>query len=165
MWYSTHKLENRTERPQGQTFSNPAEVAAIRTQLQRLQFVAKLQKRRISVAVISGYTAQVELLREMESQGIAEWQDLDVVCNSVDAFQGRQADVCIYSVVRSNSRGNLGFLREHPRLNVALSRGKSALVIVGDQMFCRLAQGRNPFKAVIDYMDRNHEHCETETLS
>jgi hypothetical protein len=165
MWYSTHKLENRTERHEGQTFSNPAEVAVIRQQLQRLQFVAKMQKRRFSVAVISGYTAQVELLREMESQGIAEWQDLDVVCNSVDAFQGRQADVCIYSVVRSNSQGNLGFLREHPRLNVALSRGKSALVIVGDQMFCRLAGGRNPFKPVIDYMDRNHEHCETETLS
>lgn len=165
MWYSTHKLENRTERIEGQTFSNPAEVAAIRQQLQRLQFVAKMQKRRISVAVIAGYTAQVELLREMESQGVSEWQDLDVVCNSVDAFQGRQADVCIYSVVRSNTRGNLGFLREHPRLNVALSRGKSALVIVGDQVFCRQAQGRNPFKPVIDYMDRNHEHCETEALS
>lgn len=165
MWYSTHKLENRTERHEGQTFSNPVEVTAIRQQLQRLQFVAKLQKRRISVAVIAGYTAQVALLREMESQGVAEWQDLDVVCNSVDAFQGRQADVCIYSVVRSNERGNLGFLREHPRLNVALSRGKSALVIVGDQMFCRSVQGRNPFKPVIDYIDRNHEHCETEALS
>lgn len=165
MWYSTHRLENRTEQAEGQTFSNPAEVAAIRQQLQRLQFVAKMQKRRISVAVIAGYTGQVELLREMESQGVAEWQDLDVVCNSVDAFQGRQADVCIYSVVRSNARGNLGFLREHPRLNVALSRGKSALVIVGDQVFCRQVQGRNPFKPVIDYMDRNHEHCETETLS
>ncbi|MEP3114143.1 AAA domain-containing protein [Nisaea sp.] len=165
MWYSTHNLENRTERIKGQTFSNLAEVAAIRLKLQRLQFIAKMQKRRISVAVIAGYTAQVELLREMESQGVAEWQNLDVVCNSVDSFQGRQADVCIYSVVRSNKRRNLGFLREHPRLNVALSRGKSALVIVGDQVFCRQVPGNNPFKPVIDYMDRNREHCETEELS
>ena len=165
MWYSTHKLEHRTERCQGQTFSNPTEVAIIREQLQRLQFVAKIQKKRISVAVIAGYTGQVELLRDMELRGAAEWQNLDVVCNSVDAFQGRQADVCIYSVVRSNERGNLGFLREHPRLNVALSRGKSALVIIGDQVFCRNVQGRNPFKAVIDYIDHHHDRCDTETVS
>jgi hypothetical protein len=164
MWYSTHGLENPYEQRRGQTFCNPAEVAAVREQLQRLQFVAKIQKRTISVAVISGYTAQVELLRKMESQGAAEWPNLEVACNTVDAFQGRQADVCIYSIARSNRRGDLGFLKESPRLNVALSRGKSALVIVGDQAFCRSAQGLNPFKAVIDYMDRNPEDCETETL-
>ncbi|MBB6426886.1 serine/threonine-protein kinase [Sphingopyxis sp. JAI128] len=163
-WYSTHDLPNRSERSQGQTFDNPAEVAIIRDRLKSLQFVAKAQKRRISVAVIAGYTAQVTLLKDMESQGVAEWPDLDVVCNSVDAFQGRQADVCIYSVVRSNPKGNLGFLREQPRLNVALSRGKSALVIVGDQMFCRSADGRNPFKPVIDYIDGHHQFCATEVL-
>lgn len=162
-WLSTHELEHRSERREGLTYSNPVEVAAIRQLLQRLEFVAKAQKRRIEVAVIAGYTAQVGLLREMESQGVAEWPNLKVDCNSVDSFQGRQADVCIYSVVRSNERGDLGFLREQPRLNVALSRGKSALVIVGDQMFCRSAGGRNPFKAVIDHMDRHEEHCETET--
>jgi hypothetical protein len=164
MWYSTHSLADPSEQRRGQTFCNPAEVSAVREQLQRLQFVAKAQKQTISVAVISGYTAQVELLRKMESQGAAEWPNLEVSCNSVDAFQGRQADVCIYSVTRSNRRGDLGFLKERPRLNVALSRGKSALVIIGDQAFCRSAQGRNPFKIVIDYIDRNPEVCETETL-
>lgn len=163
-WYSTHDLPNRDERIRGQTFENPVEVAIIRDRLKSLQFVAKAQRRRISVAVIAGYTAQVALLKDMESQGVAEWPDLDVVCNSVDAFQGRQADVCIYSVVRSNPKGNLGFLREQPRLNVALSRGKSALVIVGDQIFCRSAQGRNPFKSVIDYIDKHSEFCATEVL-
>ena len=101
----------------------------------------------------------------MVSQGVAEWPDLDVACNSVDAFQGRQADVCIYSVVRSNTKANLGFLREPPRLNVALSRGKSALVIVGDQWFCRTARGRNPFKRVLEYFDEHEDTCAMETLS
>lgn len=163
-WFSTHMLTSRSERPEGQTFQNPAEVRVVRRLLQRLQFVAKAQKRRFTVAVIAGYTAQVKVLREMESQGVAEWPDLDVVCNSVDAFQGRQADVCIYSVVRSNSHGDLGFLREQPRLNVALSRGKSALAIVGDQMFCRTAGGRNPFRPVINYIDRNPKSCVVETV-
>ena len=160
-WYSTHRLLQRDERREGDTFHNPAEVAVVRDLLLKLQFVMKAQKRRISVAVIAGYTAQVKALRGMISRGVAEWPDLDIECNSVDAFQGRQADVCIYSVVRSNPQAKLGFLKEQPRLNVALSRGKSALVIVGDQMFCRSARGTNPFRAVVNHIDANDEACMT----
>ncbi|TBG15994.1 AAA domain-containing protein [Rhizobium leguminosarum] len=164
-WYSTHNLPNKREKSEGETYSNQAEINAIRLILQRLQFLAKAQKKRIKVAVIAGYTGQVAALREMNSQGLAEWADLDVTCNSVDAFQGRQAEVCIYSVVRSNAKNKLGFLKEKPRLNVALSRGQSALVIVGDQLFCRSAEGVNPFRKVIDYIDANEATCATETLS
>ena len=114
--------------------------------------------------MIAGYTAQVRTLREMISQGIGEWPDLDISRNSVDAFQGRQADVCIYYVVRSNTQNALGFLREQPRLNVALSRGKSALVIIGDHFFCRTAPGKNPFKAVIKYIDEHADACALEVL-
>lgn len=163
-WFSTHAQDDRGEQSVGQTFSNPGEVRQIRILLQRLQFIAKAQKRKITVAVISGYTAQVQMLSEMESQGVAEWSDLQVTCNTVDAFQGRQADVCIYSVVRSNSRKELGFLKEQPRLNVALSRGKSALLIVGDQLFCRSAGGKNPFKGVIDYIEQHPDDCAMETI-
>jgi hypothetical protein len=163
-WYSTQNLPHRFEEAEGPTFKNGSEVTEIRKILLRLQFVAVAQDKRISVAVLSGYTAQVRLLEEMVSQGIAEWSSLDVVCNSVDAFQGRQADVCIYSVVRSNKNRDLGFLREPPRLNVALSRGKSALVIVGDDYFCRNIRGRNPFKEVIGYIDEHERTCQLEVL-
>lgn len=166
-WYSTHALGQSAEQRIGNTFRNPIEVREVRKLLGKLQFLSKAQKRRrrLSVAVISGYTAQVDALGEMASQGIAEWPDLEVTCNSVDAFQGRQADICIYSVVRSNQGNRLGFLKEKPRLNVALSRGKSALLIVGDQVFCRSARGQNPFKKVIDYIDDNDSTCATEVLS
>tara|TARA_B100000678_G_scaffold275882_1_gene268185 strand:- start:221 stop:3652 length:3432 start_codon:yes stop_codon:yes gene_type:complete len=163
-WYSTHELSNARENQHGHTFSNRAEISVVRDLLVKLQFVAKVQKRKMSVAVISGYTAQVQLLNEQVSQGIAEWPDLEVICNSVDAFQGRQADVCIYTVVRSNPQNELGFLREPPRLNVALSRGKSGLVIVGDQLFCRSAKGRNPFQKVIDYIDSHDDTCASVTV-
>jgi hypothetical protein len=165
MWYSTHAQGHSYEQQDGQTFHNPAEVAAVRFLLPKLEFLAKAQKKRITVAVIAGYTAQVQALSDMTSQGIAEWPNLEVTCNSVDAFQGRQADVCIYSVVRSNREKRLGFLKERPRLNVALSRGKSALLIVGDQMFCRSAKGRNPFRKVIDFIDAHEDTCAMETLS
>jgi superfamily I DNA and/or RNA helicase len=163
-WYSTHNLPARWEEPDGPTFKNTTEVTQTRDILLRIQFVAKAQNKRISVAVLSGYTAQVRLLADMISQGIAEWSSLDVSCNSVDAFQGRQADICIYSVVRSNSDNDLGFLREPPRLNVALSRGKSALVIVGDNYFCRNIRGRNPFKSVIKFIDEHDGTCQLEVL-
>jgi hypothetical protein len=165
VWRSTHQLAKHLEQTREQTFFNVAEIQTIRAELKRLQFVSKAQSKRISVAVIAGYTAQVADLRDMISQGIGEWPDLEVECNTVDAFQGRQADICIYSVVRSNTRGDLGFLKEQPRLNVALSRGKSALIIVGDFVFCRGVHGRNPFRQVVKYFDEHDTDCVVDILS
>jgi serine/threonine protein kinase len=155
VWYTTANLTTREERPVGKTFENRQEIEVVRQVLSKLQFVASGRGTRISVAVITGYTAQVKALQSMVTRSPLDWPDLDISCNSVDAFQGRQADVCIYSVVRSNDEGMLGFLRERPRLNVALSRGKSGLVIVGDHLFCRNTRGDNPFRDVIAHIERD----------
>lgn len=163
-WHSTQNLPGRFEKPEGSTYSNPTEVREIDSILKRLQFVAKAQKQQITVAVIAGYTAQVEALNDLVSRGVNDWPDLRVSCNSVDAFQGRQADICIYSVVRSNTQADLGFLREKPRLNVALSRGKSALIIVGDFVFCKGVKGKNPFKDVALYIEQRVDDCALEIL-
>lgn len=164
VWRSTHQLSKHIEQQRDSSFFNVAELHLVRDELKRLQFVSKAQSKKMSVAVIAGYTAQVSDLRDMISQGVAEWPDLDVECNTVDAFQGRQADICIYSVVRSNTRMDLGFLREPPRLNVALSRGKSALIIVGDFVFCRSVHGRNPFRKVVKYFDEHDSDCLVDIL-
>ncbi|NQZ78161.1 MAG: AAA family ATPase, partial [Ekhidna sp.] len=87
----------------------------------------------LTVGVIAPYKAQVEILKMQitQSEGLAEArQYIDV--NSVDAFQGQERDVVYISLVRSNPSGEIGFLREYRRLNVAMTRARFRLVLVGD---------------------------------
>lgn len=67
----------------------------------------------------------------------AGFKDLEI--NSVDGFQGREKEVVIFSMVRSNLRGNAGFLSEERRLNVAITRARSHLVIICDSWTVRRA--------------------------
>jgi superfamily I DNA and/or RNA helicase len=77
----------------------------------------------------------------------------------IDAFQGREADIAIFSITRSEG-SRLGFLREMERINVALSRGKELLVIVGDHIFCEEADEiENPLKEVLNYVRGNPADC------
>lgn len=80
-----------------------------------------------SIAIISPYSAQVSLIREHLSDHSAHPE-----INSIDAFQGREKDVVILSLVRSNAEGTVGFLGEMRRINVAMTRAKKQLVIIGD---------------------------------
>lgn len=109
---------------------------------------------RVSVAVITGYSEQVKMLERTLRPRSPNWTHMDIMLNTVDAFQGRQADMVVYSVARSNVYKYLGFLDQPPRLNVALSRGKDALVIVGDRDFCRSVTGENPFQDVLRWIGK-----------
>lgn len=80
------------------------------------------------MAVITPYDAQVGLLRSMLAG--KEYDHLEI--GSVDGFQGREKEVVILSLVRSNDRGDLGFLTDLRRLNVSITRAKRKLVVVGD---------------------------------
>lgn len=80
-----------------------------------------------SIAIISPYSAQVSLIREH----LSDRGNLPEI-NSIDAFQGREKDVVILSLVRSNAEGVVGFLGEMRRINVAMTRAKKQLVIIGD---------------------------------
>lgn len=83
----------------------------------------------LSIVVITFYAAQVGRLREaLASRGLR-----DVAARSVDSFQGSEADVVVCSAVRNNARFNVGFLADRRRLNVALTRAKHALVVVGSR--------------------------------
>jgi len=77
------------------------------------------------IAVISPYSAQVRLLRE-------RLQQPEMEIDSVDGFQGREKEAVIVSLVRSNREGEIGFLKDVRRMNVALTRARRKLIVIGD---------------------------------
>ncbi|MBZ5664210.1 MAG: protein kinase [Acidobacteriia bacterium] len=152
-WLTTAALINRAEIPSGLSFNNPCEAKIIHDLLLRMNGLAETKNTRWKVLVITGYSEQKHaIIRALAS---AKLTALNVECNTVDAVQGREGDVAIYSVTRSNPAGRLGFLRELRRLNVALSRGKQYLVLVGDHYFCRTAGGENPFQRVVEHIEQH----------
>jgi ATP-dependent RNA/DNA helicase IGHMBP2 len=77
------------------------------------------------IAVIAPYSAQVRLLRTR-----LPWEGLEI--DTVDGFQGREKEAVIISLVRSNPHGEIGFLADTRRMNVALTRARRKLIVIGD---------------------------------
>lgn len=77
------------------------------------------------IAVIAPYAAQVRLLRDQ-----AEHAELEI--DTVDGFQGREKEAVVISLVRSNQMGEIGFLGDTRRMNVALTRARRKLIVIGD---------------------------------
>jgi serine/threonine protein kinase len=168
VWFSTSRCDGKASKPVGTSQWNGFEVKYISDLLGRIDFELKHGKSKqkpLSVAVLTGYGEQRERLHAAIQNKRHEWKSFsDIYVNVVDAFQGREADILIFSVTRSDVRG-LGFLREMERINVALSRGKEYLIIVGDHQFCQEAEGRtNPLKNVIDYIKGNPKDCALEEI-
>jgi tRNA A-37 threonylcarbamoyl transferase component Bud32 len=158
-WLTTSRRQDKNEFG----YRNPCEIAVITKLLGHLEeILARRVQRRIKVLVISGYREQISELNRALAPMAALFRWLQVECNTVDAVQGRQADVVVYSIVRSNPYGKLGFLRESRRLNVALSRGRQQLVVVGDLEFCKSAEGENPFYDVATYIEGHLDDCKIE---
>lgn len=80
------------------------------------------------VAVITPYRAQVQLLRSLLSDAYAQGLEID----SVDGFQGREKEAIVFDLVRSNDAGMLGFVNDTRRMNVALTRARRFLMVIGD---------------------------------
>jgi hypothetical protein len=89
--------------------------------------IIRRRVRKAKLAVIAMYASQVNRLVS-SLKGIVPPDDVE----SVDAFEGRESDAVILSLVRSNDRAAIGFLNDPNRVNVAISRAKKLLVIVGD---------------------------------
>ncbi|KAF5186977.1 p-loop nucleoside triphosphate hydrolase superfamily protein, partial [Thalictrum thalictroides] len=102
------------------------------------EIVAKLYKasvgsgQKISVGVISPYKAQAFALQERVANGYETHSNFSVSVRSVDGFQGGEEDVIIISTVRSNGNGSVGFLSNLQRTNVALTRARYCLWILGN---------------------------------
>ena len=108
---------------EGDSRANPEEVQVMVKHFDQLK---QENSGAWSTAIISPYRAQVELLQ----REFAQMQG--VVVNTIDSFQGQERDVVYLSLVRSNEKGEIGFLRDYRRMNVAMTRARMKLVIIGD---------------------------------
>lgn len=110
------------------TLMNEREIAAVMKVLDRLDRDAHGIAEPLTVAVMAAYKGQVRALSSRLSH--RKWKNLTVKCATVDAYQGREADVVIYSTVRTKPT-EWKFIGDNRRLNVAFSRPKRLLVLIG----------------------------------
>ena len=118
------------EQAEGTSTANPDEAAFIVRHIESMNYT------NVSVAVVAPYKEQVNTLKNLLAATTVE-------VNTVDGFQGQERDVIYISLTRSNADGSIGFLNDYRRMNVAITRAKLKLVLVGDS--ATLAQ--TPFYA------------------
>ena len=102
-----------------------------------------------SIGVIAPYRAQVTLLEEQLAGDVAQ-ADGRLTIQTVDGFQGQERDIMVIGLTRSNAAGDVGFLSEHRRMNVAMTRARMHLLVIGDSA----TLGTDAFYA--DFI----QHCE-----
>lgn len=99
------------------------------------------------LAVISPYSAQVAMIEENIDKSIR--------VSTIDSFQGQEKPIIILSLVRSNSNGQIGFLKDYRRMNVAMTRAKEKLIIIGDSSTI----GTDPFYAnLLQFAETNNAY-------
>ena len=136
VWIDTADVDGKEEFV-GESFGriNRAEAELTLATLQ--DYFDKIGKNRIfdesiDVGIISPYRAQVQLLRKMIRQkGYFRPYRRMITVNTVDGFQGQERDIILISLVRSNDGGDIGFLRDLRRMNVAITRARMKLIILG----------------------------------
>jgi predicted RNA-binding Zn-ribbon protein involved in translation (DUF1610 family) len=124
----------RERRGAGGALRNDAEV---RVCAQVVRILDERADPELSLAVIAMYADQVDRLRQALSRRRFRRQ---VRIDTVDSFEGREEDMVVISLVRSNERGRIGFLRVPNRLNVAISRARRLVVCVGDAATLRAGE-------------------------
>lgn len=126
--------------------SNSHEVELVRSHVERL-IANGLEPR--AITVLAPYSAQVSALASVFPP--SDFPGIEI--GTIDALQGREQDVVIISLVRSNEEGEVGFLGEERRLNVAMTRAKRQLVVVGDSETIR--QGGEYLRRWMEWLDGN----------
>ena len=104
----------------------------------------------VSIGIISPYAEQVRYIRSKIDEDV-ELKALNIEINSIDGFQGQEKDLIIISLTRSNDMGIIGFLSDYRRLNVAMTRAKKKLVVIGDGA---TLSGNELYLKLIDHVER-----------
>ena len=130
---------NFKEQIVGESFGRINKAEAELTLLTLAEYFTKISKQRvleerIDVGIISPYRAQVQYLKKLikKYEFFKPYRRL-ISVNTVDGFQGQERDVILISLVRSNDEGQIGFLKDLRRMNVAMTRARMKLIILGNK--------------------------------
>jgi regulator of nonsense transcripts 1 len=117
----------------GSSKTNIDEAAMVIQVLDGLLATADLRAE--DIGIISPYSGQVRMIEELIIQSSNDYDGLEV--KTVDGYQGREKEIIIISTVRSNEEGKVGFLSDTRRLNVAITRARCGLIVIGDETTLR----------------------------
>ncbi len=152
IFFSTSQRENPNDNDNKFNRQNKCNVQAIKELLEKLNVLYSdnlTKPKPFTIGIIAGYRGQVDLLKksinlskylnfvqvETDEDGKQKKTNL-IEINTVDKFQGAERDIIIYDIVRSSKgQSNIGFLDDYRRINVAFSRVKRLLVVVGDSEY------------------------------
>jgi superfamily I DNA and/or RNA helicase len=161
IFFSTSQRENPYDNDNKFNRQNKCNVQAIKELLEKLNnlYSDNLAKPKpFTIGIIAGYRGQVDLLKssinlsqysnfvqvETDENGNQKKKNL-IEINTVDKFQGAERDIIIYDIVRSSKgKSNIGFLDDYRRINVAFSRVKRLLIVVGDSEYIIKRATLNP---------------------
>ena len=114
-----------------------------------------------SISIISPYREQVKHMKERISED-QRFASMELAVNTIDGFQGQERDVVYISLVRCNEKGEIGFLSDTRRMNVAMTRARKQLVVVGDsatignhpfyEQFLEYCEERGQYQTAWEYM-------------
>ena len=152
----THHSSLYKEQFVGESFGRINKAEAELTLLTLAEYFTKIGKQRvlserIDVGIISPYRAQVQYLKKLikKYEFFKPYRRL-ISVNTVDGFQGQERDVILISLVRSNDEGQIGFLKDLRRMNVAMTRARMKLIILGNKD----TMTRHPFyKKLWEYVE------------
>ncbi len=119
----------------------------------RQMFLDRTLLESTSYGIISPYKAQIGLLRHLVSKShtLAPIRH-KIAINTVDGFQGQECDIILISMVRDNEQGAIGFLKDLRRMNVAITRARLKLIVVGN---CNTLSHTNFYRELIEYFHEN----------
>ena len=155
------------EKAEGTSTSNPEEAAFVFKHLTQLAAALSTHYQPHnfpSIAVISPYRQQIQLLKEQlqHSTPLHVYGD-KISVNTIDSFQGQERDIVYISMTRSNSESRIGFLSDIRRMNVAMTRARKKLVVIGDSAtlsqfpfyanFIAYAEQQNAYQSAWEFVD------------
>lgn len=156
------------EKLEGTSSTNPEEAVFLFRHLTQLaaDFAAVNPKQEDfpSIAIISPYKEQINILKDQLAHAADLKPYLDkIAVNTIDSFQGQERDVVYISMTRSNTEGQIGFLADIRRMNVAMTRARKKLVVIGDsatlsvlpfyENFIAYAEGLNAYQSAWEFSD------------